>query len=289
MIRAFAIHLKRRMAVMTFEKIKKGKDIISTIKMVPLVVILTISIILGWHQQSEASTIKLTVAYNNVSFDSRLEDDWGFSCFIEGIGENILFDSGGSGSILLNNMKHLGIKPESINSVFLSHPHFDHVGGLIDLLEKKSNINVFLLESFPEYDRHTIQDSGAKIKILTNSTKLLDHVHSTGDMIFEHSLIIETSDGLVIITGCAHPGIVNIVKKSKSLLNSEVLLVMGGFHLLRKSKHQIETIIDELKNLGVKKVAPSHCTGKEATDLFREAWGNNFLEGGLGAVIEVPK
>jgi 7,8-dihydropterin-6-yl-methyl-4-(beta-D-ribofuranosyl)aminobenzene 5'-phosphate synthase len=257
-----------------------------------LVIFLTNGHILGWHQQTEASTIKLTVAYNNVSFDSRLKNDWGFSCFIEGIGQNILFDTGGFGSILLNNMKVLGIKPKLVNSVFLSHYHIDHIGGLVDLLGQNSNVTVYLLEEFPESYRKMIQDTGAKTKILADSTKLLNQVYSTGEMIkmiSEHSLIIETSEGLVIITGCAHLGIVNIVKKSKGLLNNDVLLIMGGFHLLRKSKQQIETIIDELKNLGVKKVAPGHCTGDEAIGLFRKAWGNNFLQGGTGAIIEVTQ
>jgi len=274
---------------MPFEITKKVKDIIFEKTIVLLIVFLICSHFLGWLQQTEASTIKLTVAYNNVSFDSRLKNDWGFSCFIEGIEQNILFDTGGIGSILLNNMNILGIKWKSIDSVFLSHSHIDHTGGLVDFLGKNSNVTVYLIESFPKSYRKNIHDFGAKTKLLTNSTKLLDQVYSTGEMIYEHSLIIETSDGLVIIAGCAHPGIVNIVKKSKELLHNDVLLIMGGFHLLRKSKPQIETIIDELKNLGVKKVAPSHCTGEEATSLFRNAWGDNFLESGLGAIIKVPK
>ena len=282
---------------MAIEKTENVKGIILLKIIVLLVVFFIISHILGWHQQTVASTIKLTVTYNNVSFDSRLKNDWGFSCLVEGIGQNILFDTGGFGSILLNNMKLMGIRPKLVNSVFLSHYHLDHFGGLVDFSGQNSNVAVYLLESFPEFYRQGIQKSGAKVRILTDSTKLSDQVYSIGEMESddpfmkgeEHSLIIKTSEGLVVITGCAHPGIINIVRKSKELLNDDVLLIMGGFHLLRKSKQKIETIIDELKNLGVKKVAPSHCTGEEATDLFQKAWGNNFLESGLGAVIEVPK
>jgi len=133
---------------------------------------------------------------------------------------------------------------------------------------------------------------GAEIKSIKEPVKLFDGVHSTGEMESfpkEQSLIIETSKGIVIITGCGHPGVVNIVKKSKELLNDDVLLLMGGFHLKRESIRSTTAIIDELKNLGVKKVAPSHCTGRGQTNLFERAWGNNFLEGGLGAVIELPK
>jgi 7,8-dihydropterin-6-yl-methyl-4-(beta-D-ribofuranosyl)aminobenzene 5'-phosphate synthase len=64
--------------------------------------------------------------------------------------------------------------------------------------------------------------------------------------------------------------------------------MMGGFHLLNDPEQEIRGTIRELKSLGVKKVAPSHCTGDKAMASFREAWGKDYLEGGLGAVIEIP-
>jgi 7,8-dihydropterin-6-yl-methyl-4-(beta-D-ribofuranosyl)aminobenzene 5'-phosphate synthase len=277
---------------MEAERRKKVKDIISAKSIVLFAVFLTCLNISSWPKQIEASTIRLSVVYNNVPFDSRLENNWGFSCLIEGVEQTILFDTGGPDSILLNNMKIMGISPEVVHSVFLSHYHTDHIGGLDDFLRQNSNVNIYLIESFPEWYRDMLKDSGAKVKMLNDPTKLSDQVYTTGEMIkmiSEHSLIIRTSEGLVIITGCAHPGIVDIVKKSKELLNDNVRLVMGGFHLLRKSTNQIEAKIEELKNLGVKKVAPSHCTGDEAIDLFRKAWGNNFLESGTGKIIEVKK
>ena len=253
---------------------------------------------LAWIHQTDASTIKLSVIYNNIPFDSRLENDLGYSCLIEGIGKTILFDTGGYHSILQNNMKVMGIKPKIVNSIFLSHYHYDHTGGLENFLKHNSNVNVYVLESFPEWYIKMIQDSGAKTRIMTNFAKLSDLAYSTGKMNpdksslikeKEQSLIIETSEGLVILVGCGHNGIVNIVRKSRESLNDEVLLIMGGFHLTNKNTQEIETIINELKKLGVKKVAPSHCTGEEAISLFRNAWGNNYLESGTGAIIEVPK
>jgi 7,8-dihydropterin-6-yl-methyl-4-(beta-D-ribofuranosyl)aminobenzene 5'-phosphate synthase len=109
-----------------------------------------------------------------------------------------------------------------------------------------------------------------------------------GDWIKEQALILETINGLVVVTGCAHPGIVNVVKQATALFRQNVYLALGGFHLMGMGKMQITEIIRQLKGLGVTKVAPSHCTGDQAISLFKAAWGENFLEGGAGAIIKLP-
>ena len=113
-----------------------------------------------------------------------------------------------------------------------------------------------------------------------------DHVRATGELgtaIVEQSLIVETDKGLVVITGCAPPGIVEIVRRAK--VYGVVYLVMGGFHLGDKSAREIETIIADLKRLGVRQVAPSHCTGDEAIQLFRAAFGADSILVGAGAIV----
>jgi len=122
--------------------------------------------------------------------------------------------------------------------------------------------------------------------------ELLKRIHTTGEMgdgVKEQALILDTSKGLVIITGCAHPNVTRIVAAARNHLHKKVYLLMGGFHLLRKDKAAIQAVIRNLKSQGVEQVAPSHCTGNKAIALFRKAWGDKFIEGGLGAVIELPK
>lgn len=242
--------------------------------------------------QAETPFLRLTVIYNNIPFDNRLRTGWGFSCLIKGTEQTILFDTGGEAKILLDNMSLMNIDPMSVNIVFLSHIHADHTGGLEGLLKENPHITVYLPESFPISFRQAITRYGAKIKAVDNPTPLFDSVYSSGEMgdgIKEQALFLETSSGLLIIAGCAHPGIVRVVRKAKKCFKDDIYLVMGGFHLAGMTNSQLRETISALKELGVKRVAPSHCTGEKAIAFFKEAWGDNCLEGGVGAIIELPQ
>jgi 7,8-dihydropterin-6-yl-methyl-4-(beta-D-ribofuranosyl)aminobenzene 5'-phosphate synthase len=106
-----------------------------------------------------------------------------------------------------------------------------------------------------------------------------------GSAIIEQSLVIETSEGLVVITGCAHPGIVGIV--SAAAEGGDIGLVIGGFHLKDDSATEIDEVIADLQALGVKRVAPTHCTGDEARERFRAVFGDGFVPVGVGSVVRI--
>ncbi len=243
---------------------------------------------------SFADEANLTVLYNNVPFDKELSLSWGFSCLLEGFQKTILFDTGHDGDILLNNMEKFKIDPKKIDTVVLSHLHSDHIGGLKDLLAKKGyNGEVYFPASFPD----DLKDHITKLSKITvpvqRPQQICKHVWTTGELgttIKEQSLIIETQEGLIVITGCAHPGIVSIARFAKNYFNREIFLLLGGFHLFRSGEDHIQEVISELKSLGVKKVAPSHCTGDFAIRRFRKAWGKNFIDSGCGArlSLELP-
>jgi len=241
-------------------------------------------------QVAYAKDLTITVVYNNVPYDSRLSTAWGISCFIGGLEKTILFDTGGNGQILLANMEKTGIAPKEVEIVFLSHIHEDHVGGLWDFLQKNDQVTVYAPESFPKGYKDRIKAAAGRVIPVRDETKICEDAWSTGEMgpgVKEQSLIINTEKGLVIITGCAHPGIVNIARQSKNMLRKEIYLLAGGFHLMNYNEEQINDIIKQLKQLEVKNVAPSHCTGNEAIRIFREKWGKNFLDFGCGAKIKI--
>jgi len=232
--------------------------------------------------------LKITVIYDNRLWKEGLEPAWGFACLIEGLDKKILFDTGGDGKILLSNMKKLGIDPKQIETVVLSHEHGDHVGGLASFLSANPNVTVYVLRSFPPSIKNEAKGHCAEVVEVAGPAKISEHVLSTGEMgtmIKEQSLVIPTDRGLIVITGCAHPGVVDIVKKAKELTNQEVLLVMGGFHLLGHSDAQIKRIISEFSKLGVRYAGPCHCSGDRAIELFAQHYKDRFLRLGVGRTI----
>ena len=232
--------------------------------------------------------LSITVSYDNNPYKERLTTAWGFSCVIRGTEKTILFDTGGDGSILLTNLEKLDINPKEIDLVVLSHIHGDHVGGLPSFLRKNPEVVVYLPKSFPKGFKDKVKEYGAKVVEVQEPLKICEGVYSTGELgtwIKEQSLIIHTEKGLIVITGCAHPGIVKIVDKAKDFAEDDVLLVMGGFHLGGESRGEIENIVSSIRKLGVSYVGPCHCSGDTARQLFKEEYGENFINVGVGRVI----
>jgi 7,8-dihydropterin-6-yl-methyl-4-(beta-D-ribofuranosyl)aminobenzene 5'-phosphate synthase len=234
------------------------------------------------------SDLTIKVVFDNNPYMEGLKTAWGFSALITGTEKAILFDTGGDGSLLLSNMKKLAIEPNDIDVVVLSHIHGDHTGGLAGFLQKNCNVTVFMPESFPKKFKENVQKYGAQTVDVNQPLKICENVYSTGQLgilIKEQSLIIHTKASLIVITGCAHPGIVKILTKAKDLRKDDILLVMGGFHLEWATKGGIEKIISAFKQLDVRYVGPCHCTGEKARNLFEKHFGKNYINIGAGKVI----
>jgi len=250
------------------------------------------SVAAGGTGRAGQDQIRLHVVFNNLPYKVGLQTGWGFACLIEGLDKVILFDTGGDGDILLSNMQKLALDPHAVEAVVLSHIHGDHTGGLSAFLARNPDVTVDMPESFPAWFQQEVKQLGAVMETIAGPRRLFGSVHSTGEMnhgIKEQALILDTSRGLVVITGCAHPNVADMAEHAQAYLGKNLYLLMGGFHLGGKSDAEIRTIIKRLKALGVRKVAPSHCTGDNAIRLFRDTWNEDFIEGGLGAVIEVSQ
>jgi 7,8-dihydropterin-6-yl-methyl-4-(beta-D-ribofuranosyl)aminobenzene 5'-phosphate synthase len=239
---------------------------------------------------SDSNDLSLTIIYDNNPFKKGLETRWGFSCHVKGMEKTILFDVGGEGSVLLANMRKVGIDPKTIDVIVLSHIHHDHIGGLSDFLKVNSEVTVYMPKSLPPSVKDIVKRAGAKLTEVHKPIKICKDAYSTGELggfIKEQSLTIKTTKGLVVITGCAHPGIVDIVEKAKEIRKTEVYLALGGFHLCWMNARRIRGIVKGLTEQKVEKVAPCHCSGDLARKYFEKTYGKDFILSGAGKKITI--
>jgi 7,8-dihydropterin-6-yl-methyl-4-(beta-D-ribofuranosyl)aminobenzene 5'-phosphate synthase len=240
---------------------------------------------------AHTGAVEITVLYNNVPYESGCRCQWGFACLVRGAKETILFDTGGDGRLLLANMEHLGVDPEEIDCVVLSHSHADHTGGVRDLLPRLRPVRWYIPADFVASFRGSLERAGHTVTAVRGPIEICPAVYSTGELgsgIREQSLVVETEAGLIVITGCAHPGIVHIAATARKQREQKVYLILGGFHLGSHSEVQIAGIAEQLKALEVEKVAPSHCSGDRAIRLFADTWKEDCISSGCGARITVP-
>jgi len=246
------------------------------------------------HQKSEESmsSKKVTILYDNYVFAQGTASEWGFSCLVQGFEKTILFDTGGKGDILMSNIGALGVDLKKVDVIVLSHNHWDHTGGLLNVLAVNHDVTVYVPQSFPDEFLEKVTQTGAKIERVQQPKVVCRNVVLTGEIagpVNEQSLILKTTQGAVVITGCSHPGIAKIVKTAGDVIQGRVYMAFGGFHLMRHSENEVNGIIEELRAMGLVKCGATHCTGEKAIGQFKSAFGANFLQMGTGNVIEIPE
>ncbi|MDD1765318.1 MAG: MBL fold metallo-hydrolase [Methanomassiliicoccales archaeon] len=242
--------------------------------------------------------------------DRHFLSEHGFSLLVENEkGERVLIDAGASEQVLMHNLGLLGLKPESINAVFISHGHYDHVGGLVPLI--KAGVPIFAHPRTFAGKRYILQGTkrtdlsvpmsvvealkDARLNLSASSIELAEGIKTSGEIprqypfegpgtfireedgkvvednnIDDQAVYVTSKKGLIVISGCGHAGIVNIVQQAKKSTGTKVFMAMGGFHLYSGDTDRLLKTMDHLKNLGVDHIAPMHCTGFEAMKLLSD-------------------
>lgn len=244
------------------------------------------------HLSTESPECTIKIVYNNIQGDQ--DPNWGvaggFSAWIECDNKAILFDAGGESSILVKNIRQLNLDIDKLEAICISHNHNDHVYGLPLLLAiAKFHPTVYV----PRSAQKALSDQipRAKIVPIDKPERIFPNVWSTGAIktdylttsISEQALVIDKSEGIFMITGCAHPGIIRFVEEAKKIFpETSILLLAGGFHLRDHKEDEIQEISSKFKELGVKNIGPSHCTGSTAIEIFKNEWKDHFIRLFLG-------
>ena len=255
--------------------------------------------------------MKLSVLTENTA-SKKFIAEHGLSYFIEHDNIRILFDTGYS-DVFLQNAAKLNIDIDSVKTIVLSHGHWDHCGGLrfinnkrlichprafIRRYRKDSNIP---LESILSYE-----DINNRFELITSSTpyKISDDIIFLGEIpriiLFESqetsyvtedgnddfvnddsALAIISGNELIIVTGCSHSGICNIIEYAKKTTGiDKIKAVIGGFHL-KEDNSRLQATIEYLKKQNTKYLYPSHCTELPALAKFYTVFKTKQVKTGM--------
>ncbi len=234
----------------------------------------------------------IKIIYDNSAQGDKYKYGWGFSCLVN---DSILFDTGENFEKLHYNIKEMGIDLSKILKLIISHDHWDHTGGIKELLPLLPNLKQVF---FPQnINKDLLALSSEKAQIGNASYHhLSDYIILTknfetrydGKQLYEQSLLLKSEDNsFTILAGCAHPGIDRMVRQAKSDLNIEIKTVMGGFHLTHSKEEDIQIITQNLRELGVTRVAPTHCSGKKAKEIFKGEFPGQFINVFTGKEVEI--
>jgi 7,8-dihydropterin-6-yl-methyl-4-(beta-D-ribofuranosyl)aminobenzene 5'-phosphate synthase len=218
---------------------------------------------------------------------------WGISYLI---GQDLLFDTFGDPYVFLRNVKSLNIDLSKIKHIVISHDHWDHIAGLWYVINRFKDVNVYICPNFDIKIKERIKSFGVNVVEVRGLLGIKDNIYSTGEIegsfrnisISEQALVVNSENGLIVVTGCAHPGILKIIEKVKAKFPGErIYLVLGGFHLMDQDKRAIEIVAENFKKIDIIKVGPTHCSGKLAEEIFKKTYQNNFVAIKTGQALEV--
>ena len=269
---------------------------------------------------------RATILYDAFGNSENLKKDWGFSVLIEYSGKKILFDTGNDSKTFAANVKTMDIDLKDLDFVVISHRHGDHTSGLNHLLKVNPKVKIYVpaelfgafgstlpkgfyktVDTLPDSMRYFdgMEPEGfssgspwseanfvsvdSKVEVAPGIFVILTVSKVTGTLeLRELTLAIDTPLGQVLVVGCSHPGVEEILAAA-SAGSSHVFMLLGGLHLVKTPDAEIERLANALHDKWkIDRIAPGHCTGEPAFAKFKQVFGASYIYAGLGSHVDIP-
>ena len=272
--------------------------------------------------------VRVTVLVENTAEGLGLLAEHGLAFWIEAGSQCTLFDTG-QGGVLTNNAYRLGISLSRVDTIVLSHGHYDHTGGLADVLrgDRPTVIYTHAVALNPKFainkdgtsreigipyiSQQALEHRRDRLALIEKPTPLSNGLIATGPvprvtdfedtggpffldsqcdrpdpLVDDQAVFFESSQGTVVLLGCAHAGVINTLRYVQQLTGGRPIhTVLGGMHLVGASTERLERTIGELHELKIERIGPAHCTGRDATSALWDALPNRCISCQVGTQL----
>ena len=234
--------------------------------------------------------MRIVVLVDNNPYRQGLETAWGLSIYVETSTARLLFGTGPDPVVLKENAERLGIDLTKIDFVAISHVHGDHTGGLRLLASIKPEMTVYVPPdgSLISY----VRSLGLKPLQVSSTVEVSRGIYVVKPLYgppVEEALAINTSRGFVILVGCSHPGVVNIVEQALEDIRARPYIVLGGFHMAGATLQEVQKVASQFVEMGVEKIYPIHCSGDTIRNYLANHYKDNYGEAGAGLEIVIQE
>lgn len=273
---------------------------------------------------SQAAPERITILVDAFASQPGVHLDWGYAALVEYRGKRILFDTGNDSTGFAKNVQRLEVDVDRLDAIVISHRHGDHTAALSDMLRRNPRVKVYVPDdeafggptpsvffnqaepSLPPAQRYfggsvpkaiphgTAWPQAAFVRVdsaaeIAPGLRLVRNISSTRNFneTPELSLVIETPKGQIVVVGCSHPGIEQIVA-SVAAQNPRISMIVGGLHLVTTPREEVQRLALELHDRWkIERIAPGHCTGEHAFLILRDVFAKRYVYAGVGSVIDL--
>ncbi|MEM1702293.1 MAG: MBL fold metallo-hydrolase [Desulfurococcaceae archaeon] len=234
--------------------------------------------------------MKIKVVIDDKSMSKKLISKHALSLFVESADIYLLFDLGVDAGSLAHNIRALDIDIGMVDYVVISHEHAPHYGGYSYLAEEIPLARIHIPYGSMESLGRLLERNGLRPVEMRGWLKVGEDVFIVGPFFgppYEHFLVVDHDKGLIVVSGCMHPG-VSVLEKILEKMPKDIYMLIGGLHLSNAPDDVLDSRIDMLINrYGVKYVVPLHCSGERFINKLRERYRDRLLEATGGSVITV--